>query len=171
MCARVITYTGTRERNAVRMSIIDGVGIQFGCVCTIASVFAGNAPIHRPVLGSPGSGHGTLTIAPLASRTRNAACSSVLNPYLACSIRCQKMRSAAGSAATSPRSATGASHAITSNVTAPASITATTVEQRIAHLLTVENVDAGLRESDGVGYRTVVSESEHFVSARCARSR
>jgi len=119
-------------RCAVRTSIDDGDGIQFGCVCTIAMVFAGKAPIHTPLFGSPAAGQGTSLTVPLASRTRNAASSSRLNPKRACSSNCQKIRSAAGSAAMSPCMRTGnASQAITSIPIAPPITTARIAQRRI----------------------------------------
>ena len=157
-CARVMTYTGTRAINAVRTSMLDGIGIQFGCVCTIATVFSGNAPIHLPVFGSPASGQGTLEIVPRASRTRNAACSKLVNPKRASSMRCQKMRSAVGSAARSLRSTTGDSHATTSSATAPANITATTARDRIVP----SSSRCVLRRNAGARYRTAVSDFEQF---------
>ena len=75
MCSRVMTYTGRFVRIAVCASMFDGAGIQFGWVCAIAITFAGNAPIHRPMFASPGSGHGTLVIAPFGSTMMKALCS------------------------------------------------------------------------------------------------
>jgi hypothetical protein len=160
MCSRVTTYTGRFVRNAVCASMFEGTGIQFGCVCAMAITFGGNAPIHRPMLASPGSGHGTLVIAPFASRTMNALCSMWLNPQRACSSRPQKILSAAGCAARSGH----ASHAVASIAIALPITTATAVAHRIVILRTTP-VDT---ENRVARYRTTAFVSEQLFKAFCA---